>query len=66
MTGFCSTDTLSMGGIQIKDQTFAEAVEEPGLAFVAGIVYVEYSLHHYLYYIKKKIWNDFFFIRITI
>jgi len=36
MTGFCSTDKLSISGIEIKDQTFAEAVEEPGLTFVAG------------------------------
>ena len=34
MEGFLSTDSLKIGSIDIKDQTFAEAMQEPGLAFV--------------------------------
>ncbi|XP_046447133.1 lysosomal aspartic protease-like [Daphnia pulex] len=36
MTGFLSTDVLGIAGAQVIDQTFAEAVEEPGVVFVAG------------------------------
>ncbi len=36
MTGFLSTDVLGIAGAQVFDQTFAEAVEEPGVVFVAG------------------------------
>ena len=45
MIGFCSTDTLSMAGIPIKDQTFAEAVEEPGVTFVAGNINFTRTVH---------------------
>jgi cathepsin D len=36
MTGFLSTDILGIAGAEVIDQTFAEAVEEPGVVFVAG------------------------------
>ena len=34
MKGFLSTDTLKVAGLDVKGQTFAEAMEEPGLAFL--------------------------------
>lgn len=36
MKGFVSQDTLKIGDITIKNQDFAEATEEPGLAFAFG------------------------------
>lgn len=36
MKGFVSQDLLTIGDIKIKNQDFAEATEEPGLAFAFG------------------------------
>lgn len=36
LSGFVSEDVVSMGDLVIKDQLFAEAVSEPGLAFAFG------------------------------
>jgi len=34
LTGFLSEDVVNLGGINIKQQVFAEAVQQPGLTFV--------------------------------
>ena len=36
LDGFMSADTLTLGGLKAKHQLFAEAVNEPGIAFVAA------------------------------
>ncbi|KAL6770501.1 ASP1 [Auxenochlorella protothecoides x Auxenochlorella symbiontica] len=36
LTGFLSNDVLTLGDLKIEDQIFAEAVNEPALAFIAA------------------------------
>jgi saccharopepsin len=36
LSGFVSSDALEFAGLKVKDQLFAEATEEPGLAFAFG------------------------------
>ncbi|XP_033751466.1 lysosomal aspartic protease-like isoform X1 [Pecten maximus] len=36
LTGFLSTDSVTIGDITVKGQTFAEAVTQPGITFVAA------------------------------
>jgi len=36
LTGFLSEDTVTIAGLQVKNQIFAEATKQPGLTFIAA------------------------------
>eukprot|EP01135_Chromosphaera_perkinsii_P000515 Nk52_evm9s106 gene=Nk52_evmTU9s106 len=52
LSGYLSTDELNCAGMTIKDQTFGEATEEPGMVFadkhfdgILGLGYKEIAVH---------------------
>jgi hypothetical protein len=45
MEGFVSSDVLHIGDLSIRNQDFAEATKEPGLAFAFG-KYVHFTSNH--------------------
>ncbi|KAE9410560.1 endopeptidase [Gymnopus androsaceus JB14] len=69
MEGFVSSDTLTIGDIEISDLDFAEATKEPGLAFafgkfdgILGLAYDTIAVNHitppFYHMVNKKLVDE--------
>ena len=61
LTGFLSQDSVGLAKLEVKNQVFAEATQQPGITFVAAKFDVTFFLLNFILPFKWKFFN---FVRV--